>query len=47
MSEGSDDSWKYDSWNILVAKMIAGAGLFVASVICGIIPFKLAKVFGW
>lgn len=43
----SDEAWKTDPWNILVAKIIAGSGLFVASVICGVIPFKLAKVFKW
>lgn len=43
----NDEAWKTDPWNILVAKIIAGSGLFVASVICGVIPFKLAKVFKW
>lgn len=36
-----------ESRNILIAKIISGSGLFVASVLCGIIPFKLAKVFKW
>lgn len=31
----------------IVAKIIAGSCLFVVSVICGIIPFKLAKIFKW
>lgn len=47
MGSISDEAWKTDPKNILVAKLIAGSGLFVASVICGIIPFKLAKVFKW
>lgn len=31
----------------MVAKLIAGLGLFSISVLCGIIPFKLAKIFKW
>lgn len=30
-----------------ISKVIAGSGLFTFSVICGVIPFKLAKVFKW
>lgn len=33
--------------SVAIAKLIAGLGLFSVSVICGIIPFKLAKVFKW
>lgn len=31
----------------VVAKIISGSCLFVVSVICGVIPFKLAKIFKW
>jgi solute carrier family 39 (zinc transporter), member 1/2/3 len=33
--------------SVWIAKLIAGLGLFLVSVICGIIPFKLAKIFKW
>lgn len=33
--------------SVVIAKLIAGVGLFSISVICGIIPFKLAKIFKW
>lgn len=36
-----------DGSALLVAKLIAGVGLFTVSVICGIVPFKLAKIFKW
>lgn len=33
--------------DLIISKIIAGSGLFVVSVICGVIPFKLAKIFKW
>lgn len=36
-----------DDWDVVVSKMISGGTLFVVSVICGVIPFKLAKIFKW
>lgn len=33
--------------SVWIAKLIAGIGLFGISVICGVIPFKLAKIFKW
>ncbi|CRK92992.1 CLUMA_CG006484, isoform A [Clunio marinus] len=36
-----------DEQDVLIAKIISGSGLFIVSVICGIIPFKLAKVLKW
>jgi solute carrier family 39 (zinc transporter), member 1/2/3 len=36
-----------ESGSVVMAKIIAGVGLFTISTICGIIPFKLAKIFKW
>lgn len=36
-----------DGSSLVIAKLIAGVGLFAVSVICGIVPFKLAKIFKW
>lgn len=33
--------------DVVIAKLISGLSLFAVSVICGVIPFKLAKVFKW
>jgi solute carrier family 39 (zinc transporter), member 1/2/3 len=33
--------------DVVIAKIISGVCLFVVSVICGVIPFRLAKVFKW
>lgn len=44
MEPSSDDNVRRD---LIIAKIISGSGLFVVSVICGVIPFKLAKVFKW
>lgn len=33
--------------DLIIAKLISGSTLFVVSVISGVIPFKLAKVFKW
>lgn len=33
--------------SLVISKVIAGSGLFLFSVLCGVIPFKLAKVFKW
>jgi solute carrier family 39 (zinc transporter), member 1/2/3 len=33
--------------SVWIAKLIAGLGLFGVSVVCGVIPFKLAKIFKW
>lgn len=33
--------------SLIISKVIAGSGLFTFSVLCGVIPFKLAKVFKW
>lgn len=33
--------------DLLIAKIVSGVGLLVASVICGVIPFKLTKIFNW
>lgn len=41
--ESADDG----NWDLIVAKIISGSCLFVVSVICGVIPFKLAKIFKW
>lgn len=41
---GSDYSQDRD---VVVAKIISGTCLFVISVICGVIPFKLAQIFKW
>lgn len=32
---------------VVIAKIIAGSCLFGVSVICGIVPFKLAQIFKW
>lgn len=44
MSSGIEDESNHD---LLISKIISGSGLFVISVICGVIPFKLAKIFKW
>lgn len=36
-----------DNGDVVVSKLISGSCLFLISVICGVIPFKLAKVFKW
>lgn len=36
-----------DESGVVIAKIISGSCLFVVSVICGVIPFKLAKIFKW
>lgn len=36
-----------DEGNVVTAKIISGVTLFAVSTLCGVIPFKLAKVFKW
>lgn len=36
-----------DESGALTAKLISGSCLFLVSTICGVIPFKLAKIFKW
>ena len=36
-----------DESGVVMAKIISGVTLFLVSTICGVIPFKLAKVFNW
>lgn len=43
MTTESEDSAR----DVLIAKIISGSGLFLFSVLFGIIPFKLAKMFNW
>jgi zinc transporter 1/2/3 len=33
--------------DVVVAKIVAGSCLFVISVICGVLPFKLSEIFNW
>lgn len=33
--------------DVVIAKLISGGCLFLVSVLCGVVPFKLAKVFKW
>lgn len=39
-----DDDQKHA---LMISKVISGSGLFIVSTICGVIPFKLAKIFKW
>lgn len=41
-----DEEYTHDR-EVLVAKIIAASCLFGVSVLCGIIPFKLAQIFKW
>lgn len=36
-----------NDWDLTISKIITGTCLFVISVICGIVPFKLAQIFKW
>lgn len=33
--------------DVIIAKVATGLGLFLISTLCGVIPFKLAKIFKW
>lgn len=33
--------------DVVIAKLISGSCLFLVSTLCGVIPFKLAKIFKW
>lgn len=33
--------------DVLISKVIAGSVLFLVSVLCGVVPFKLAQIFKW
>jgi zinc transporter 1/2/3 len=42
-----DQTTGANDWDLTVSKIITGTCLFLISVICGIVPFKLAKIFKW
>lgn len=33
--------------SVLISKLVSGSVLFLASTVCGLLPFKLAKLFKW
>jgi zinc transporter 1/2/3 len=41
-----EEDYSHDK-DVVIAKVVAGLGLFIVSTICGVIPFKLAKIYNW
>jgi zinc transporter 1/2/3 len=41
-----EDDYSHDR-EVVISKIVSGLTLFIVSTICGVVPFKLAKIFKW